>query len=135
MAVDPTYPLYPVFCIVCAALMLLVLTTSFVRQSWNLGVTFLCFWLFWELLTEGIDAVIWSDNAEIKLYVYCDIGELPTSANVSHTDYIIYSVSHLQMFTAVVKPACTLIITRRLFKIASMRAVEAPTRKEVGFRD
>jgi hypothetical protein len=76
MAVDPTYPLYPVFCIIGAALMLLVFMTNSIRQSWNLGVTFLCFWLFWDVLFEGINAVIWSDNAEIKLYVYCDIGKL-----------------------------------------------------------
>jgi hypothetical protein len=76
MAVDPTYPLYSVFSIICAALMLLVLMTSFIRNSWNLGVSFLCFWIFWELLFAGIDSVIWSNNAEIKFLVYCDIGAL-----------------------------------------------------------
>jgi hypothetical protein len=76
MAVDPTYPLYPVFSISCAVLLVLVLTTNFVRRSWNLGVTFLCFWLFWELLTGGINAVIWANSAEPKLFVYCDIGRL-----------------------------------------------------------
>jgi hypothetical protein len=86
MAADPTYPLFPIFCITCAALMLSVLTTSLVRQSWNLGVMFLCFWLFWELLTEGINAVIWSDNMEIKLYVYCDIGELIASTHLLPTN-------------------------------------------------
>jgi hypothetical protein len=86
MAADPTYPLFPIFDIIGAALMLLVLTTSIIRQSWNLGVTFLCFWLFWELLTAGIDAVIWSDNEDIKLYVYCDIGELQAFAHLPPTD-------------------------------------------------
>jgi hypothetical protein len=75
MAADPTYPLFPITAIVCAACMFLVLTTSFVRQSWSLGVLFLSFWIFWELLFNGINAVIWSDNADIKLLVYCDIGE------------------------------------------------------------
>jgi hypothetical protein len=69
--------------------MLLMLATCIIRQSWNLGVCFLCFWLFLELLTEGIDSIIWSDNADLKLYVYCDIGELPSmmsmlSADVRH---------------------------------------------------
>ena len=75
MAVDPTYPFFPVAAIVCAALQLQLLTLSVVRQSWNLGVFFLCFWLFWEVLTNAINAIIWSDNADIKLYVYCDIGK------------------------------------------------------------
>ena len=72
---DPTYPLYPIVCFLAAVMSVLVLLTSFIRQSWNIGVIFLCFWLFLETLTEGINAVIWRDNAEIKLYAYCNIGE------------------------------------------------------------
>ena len=73
-AADPTYPLYPIACILAAAMLLLVLFTSFVRQSWNLGVAFLCFWLFFENLTNAVNAIMWSDNAQVKHYVYCDIG-------------------------------------------------------------
>ena len=75
-AADPTYPLYPAASILAAVLLLLVLLTGFVRQSWNLGVAFLCFWLFFENLTGAINAIIWSDNSDVKLYVYCDIGTL-----------------------------------------------------------
>ncbi|KZV62000.1 STE3-domain-containing protein [Peniophora sp. CONT] len=106
-AVDPTYPLYPLASILAAAMLLLVLLTSFVRQSWNLGVAFLCFWLFWENLTGGVAAIIWSDNADIKLYVYCDI------------------ISRIQLVTFIVKPMCTLIITRRLYLIARLRSEDA----------
>ena len=73
-SVDPTYPLYPITCILGAAMLLLVLLTSFVRQSWNLGVAFLCFWLFLENFTGGINSIIWSYNADVKFYIYCDIG-------------------------------------------------------------
>ena len=75
-AVDPTYPLYPIACIFASIGVLSVLLTSFVRQNWNLGVAFLCFWLFVENLAGAINAIIWADNAEIKHYVYCDIGTL-----------------------------------------------------------
>ncbi|KZV65152.1 hypothetical protein PENSPDRAFT_756748 [Peniophora sp. CONT] len=74
-AVDPSYPLYPIACVLASTMLILVLTTSFVRQSWNLGVAFLCFWLFVENLLLAVSAVVWSDNADIKLYVYCDIGD------------------------------------------------------------
>ena len=74
-AVDPTYPLYPIACILASIMLLLVLLTSLVRQSWNLGVAFLCFWLFFENITGAIDSVIWADNTDIKLLVYCDIGK------------------------------------------------------------
>ncbi|VDB92170.1 unnamed protein product [Peniophora sp. CBMAI 1063] len=109
-AAVPTYPLYPIACLLASAMLLLVLLTSFVRQSWNLGVAFLCFWLFFETLTFGINTIIWSDNADIKLYVYCDI------------------ITHMQAITSVVKPMATLIITRRLYLITSLRSIEPPTK-------
>ncbi|KZV69630.1 fungal pheromone STE3G-protein-coupled receptor [Peniophora sp. CONT] len=105
-AVDPTYPLFSVASLIAATMLLLVLLNSFIRQSWNLGVIFLCFWLFLEDLTSAIGTIIWSDNADIKLYVYCDI------------------VTHLQLATAIVKPMATLIITRRLYIIASLESVD-----------
>ncbi|KZV68519.1 STE3-domain-containing protein [Peniophora sp. CONT] len=105
-APDPTYPLYPIACALAAALLLLVLLPSFIRQNWNLSVTFLCFWLFIENMTSAVNATVWSDNADIKLYVYCDI------------------VTHLQVVTYIVKPMATLIITRRLYLIASLQSVD-----------
>ncbi|VDC04730.1 unnamed protein product [Peniophora sp. CBMAI 1063] len=107
-AADPTYPLYPIACFLSSAMLLLVLLTSFIRRSWNLGVALLCFWLFLGNLTAGINAIIWSDNADIKLYVYCDI------------------VSHLFMIASIVKPMATLIISRRLYLIARLQSVESP---------
>ncbi|KZV65148.1 fungal pheromone STE3G-protein-coupled receptor [Peniophora sp. CONT] len=108
-AADPTYPLYPIACILALVMMLLVLATSFVRQSWNLGVTFLCFWLSLENLAQAVNTIIWSDNSDIRLYIFCDI------------------VSHLQIVTFVVKPMATLMITRRLYLIANLQSVEPPS--------
>ena len=72
--VDPSYPLYPILLVIAATGTLLVLLTSFIRQSWNLGVASLCFWLFLENLAEAVNAIVWSDNADVKLYAWCDIG-------------------------------------------------------------
>ncbi|KZV71172.1 fungal pheromone STE3G-protein-coupled receptor [Peniophora sp. CONT] len=110
MAVDPTYPLFPIASILSSVTLLLVLMTSFIRQSWNLGVIFLCFWLFWENITNAASSIIWSDNADLKLYVYCDI------------------TSHLQIFGYVLRPMATLIITRRLYLIASLQSVAPPSK-------
>ncbi|VDB84664.1 unnamed protein product [Peniophora sp. CBMAI 1063] len=107
-AADPTYPLYPVASILAAASLLLVLTASVARQSWNLGVVFLSFWLCLETFINGVNEIVWSDNADIKHVVYCDI------------------VTHLQLISSIVKPASTFIITRRLYLIASLRSVELP---------
>jgi hypothetical protein len=78
MAVDPTYPLYPILSIVAAFFMFLILSHSLIRQSWNLAVTFLCIGLFFDDLTHGINAVVWRDNADIKVPVYCDLGITPS---------------------------------------------------------
>ena len=73
-AADPTYPLLAVAHCSAAVMMVLVLLTSFVRHNWNLGLTFLCFWLFIESIADGVGCILWPDNADIKHYVYCDIG-------------------------------------------------------------
>ena len=66
MGSDPSYPLFPVVCFLTTFMLLLVLTTSAARQSWNLGVTFLCLWISLLNFTTGINAIIWADNADIK---------------------------------------------------------------------
>ena len=73
-AVDPTYPLLPIACAIAVTMLLLVLLTSLVRQRWNLGVLFLCFWILVDNVVFGVNAIVWSDNFDVKLYVYCDIG-------------------------------------------------------------
>jgi hypothetical protein len=129
-AVDPTYPLYPVMSILCAVSLLCVLSTRVSLQAWNLGVMALCICLFLENLTTGVNTVVWRDNADVKAYVYCDIG-----SSFIFFGYSVLSnsqlVSHLQIFTSIVKPACTLVITRRLYRIGSLCSIEFTTSKEV----
>ncbi|VDB87071.1 unnamed protein product [Peniophora sp. CBMAI 1063] len=108
-AADPTYPLFPIASFLAAALLLLILLSRFVRQNWNLGVCFLSFWLFVVNVISGMNAIIWSDSNEIKLYIYCDI------------------VSHLQLMSFTVQSSATLIIIRRLYTIASVQSVEPPS--------
>ncbi|KAJ6535578.1 pheromone A receptor-domain-containing protein [Mycena capillaripes] len=111
MAVDPTYPLYPTLCIISSFFMFLILSHSFIRQSWNLAVTFLCIGLFLDNLTHGINAVVWRDNADIKVPVYCDI------------------VSRLQFLMNFLPSITSLLITRKLYIISTLRDVEPPSRK------
>ncbi|VDB86863.1 unnamed protein product [Peniophora sp. CBMAI 1063] len=106
---DPTYPLYPISCTLAAAMLLLTLLTSIIRQSWNLGVALLCFWLCLENVTYAVNTVLWADNADARLYVYCGI------------------VTRLQLLCYVIKPMSTLIITRRLYLIASLQSVDLPS--------
>ena len=133
-AVDPTYPFYPIASFLASVMLLLVLLTSFVRQSWNFGVALLCFWLFFENLTNGISAIVWSDNFEIKLDVYCDIGSYMLSTPVPSAIQFRSrqrTVSRLDLVTYIVKPMATLIITRRLYTITRLQSVELPSKAEV----
>ncbi|KAJ7160415.1 pheromone A receptor-domain-containing protein [Mycena filopes] len=111
-AADPTYPLYPTLCIISAFFMFLILTHSYIRQSWNLAVTLLCVGLFLDNLTLGINAVVWRNNADIKVPVYCDL------------------VSRLQFLMRFLPSITSLLITRKLFIISKMRDVEPPSDKK-----
>ncbi|KAF7367870.1 STE3-domain-containing protein [Mycena sanguinolenta] len=113
MAVDPTYPLYPILCIISAFFMFLVLSHSFIRQSWNLAVTLLCIGLFFSNLGYGIDGIVWRDDADIKVPVYCDI------------------VSRLQFLMNFLPSITSLLITRKLYIIASLRDIEPSGGKTV----
>ena len=118
-AVDPTYPLLPIASVLASFMLLLVLLNASIRQQWNFGVALLCFWLLLQNTTGAANAIIWSDNANVRLLVYCDVGAYykpPTSLS-SHSTYPL--VSRLQVLMIVLKPMATLIVTRRLYLIVT----------------
>ncbi|KZV75168.1 hypothetical protein PENSPDRAFT_748772 [Peniophora sp. CONT] len=110
-AVIPGYPLYPIVCTLAAVMMLLTLLTSAVRGNWNLGVASLCFWLCLMLSSEVANAILWSDNADIKLYTWCDI------------------TSHLQLAYVAAQPMASLLISRRLYLVATLQSLALPKGK------
>ncbi|KAI0033475.1 GPCR fungal pheromone mating factor [Vararia minispora EC-137] len=114
MAIDPTYPLFPIVALISCVMLLHVLGTGLVRQSWNFGVMALCFGLFWLNLTFAVSHIVWAHSADLKAYVYCDIA------------------THIQIFVAILRPASTLIITRRLYLILAEGGLHPPSRREVG---
>lgn len=127
---DPTYPLFPAVAFITFVLLLFVLTTNIVRQSWNFGVTLLVVLLCLQLLVDGINSIVWAYNADIKSYIYCDVGKQITISLESSNDRNVL-ISHLQVFTYVGAPASSILITRRLYKIASRRSTVPPSRKAV----
>ena len=131
VAYDPTYPLLTVAYFLSAAMLSLVLLTNFVRHNWNLGVTFLCVWLLLEALADGADTIIWSDNAEIKLYVYCDIGSCSALSLRVRQLTTHRVVSRLRLAVFVAKPMATLTIVRRLYLIANLQSVDLPSKAVV----
>ncbi|VDB86867.1 unnamed protein product [Peniophora sp. CBMAI 1063] len=108
-ALDPTFPLYSIAYTSSSVSLLLVLTISLLRHSRNLAVIFLSFWLSLELAGDAACSVIWADNGHHKarFHTFCDI------------------FSRIQLVSYVVKPMSTLLLSRRLYRIASLRPVEA----------
>ena len=74
MGVDPTFPLFPALSFLSCTLILLLFTSHLIRRSWNLGIIFLCFWLFWVNLAAGVNAILWADGVELKAEVFCNLG-------------------------------------------------------------
>ncbi|KZV69432.1 STE3-domain-containing protein [Peniophora sp. CONT] len=110
-AADPTYPAYPIASLLATVMMLLVLSTNLVRQHWNLGVTFLCVWLCLDNLIFVVNTIAWSDNADIKLYAWCDL------------------TSRISVAIVVGENIAPLLITRRLYQIAKLQSVSPPSKK------
>ncbi|VDB88613.1 unnamed protein product [Peniophora sp. CBMAI 1063] len=106
------YPAIPILGFISSTLLLLVLLTSIERRSWNFGLTVLSFCICVENFFGSIETIIWRNDAEIRYYGFCDF------------------ISHWQMFTSVVKPAATLVITRSLHNIACMRSLEKTARQK-----
>ena len=131
-AADPSYPLFPIASFVAAVMLLFVMTLSLIRQRYNLGVAFLCFWLFWDNLFGAVNAIIWSDNGDIRLYVYCDIGQSVVLHFSRLTNLKLYTtVTHVNLISYVVRPMATLIIARRLHMIATYQSIELPSKAAV----
>ncbi|KZV63604.1 hypothetical protein PENSPDRAFT_691512 [Peniophora sp. CONT] len=70
----------------------------------------LCLGLFVETLLAGVNTIVWAANADVKATWYCDF------------------YSHFTIWMNILKPACTFVITRRLYHVAARRSVEAASK-------
>ncbi|EMD35184.1 STE3-like pheromone receptor B mating type [Gelatoporia subvermispora B] len=80
-------------------------------EAWNVGCVLYIFWCGTQCLIQGINMLIWKNNAINWAPVWCDI------------------TSRWMLASGVGVCACSLIINRRLYKIASVSAVSS-TRQE-----
>ncbi|RDB18294.1 Pheromone B alpha 3 receptor [Hypsizygus marmoreus] len=106
---DPTYPLYPVFTFLGFLLVLIPLPWHL--QSWNSGTCFYMMWASIACLNQFVNSVVWHGNALNTSPIWCEIS------------------IRIIMGASVGLPAASLCINRRLYSIASVRAVNV-TRAE-----
>lgn len=114
---NPTYPLAPIANFIACGLTITTLS-HMVTRPWNTGVYIFALWLFLLSFSTAINGILWSDNVKDTAPVWCDIcksfqqrsvisGQLKTGLKASHLIPLVN--------TGI--PACSFVITRRLYKI------------------
>lgn len=127
---DPTYPLVPIANLIACALAVIPLF-NMVNISLNTGAFIFAIWLFLINFSTAINTIIWSSDAEDRAPVWCDICE-STPNSCSSVDLLKtgFKASHLQLLASTGIPACTFVITRKLYKITRFK-VPVDNRQQV----
>ncbi|KAI0311122.1 pheromone A receptor-domain-containing protein [Amylostereum chailletii] len=105
------YPLIPVASFVSLVLIIVTLLTS-TRQSWNTGVVMYGAWQAMALFLQGIGSTVWAHDAKVRAPVWCDIS------------------THIDVGSIVAIPACSLVITHRLYKVIRRNSLGPPSKEE-----
>lgn len=119
---DPTYPLVPIANFIACALVVIPLI-HLVTRSWNTGVYVFALWTFLSSLSYAVNTIVWADDDTDRAPVWCDI----CKRAVQMLEYRrrltcrLIKASHLQILVNIGRPACSLIITRRLYKITRLQ--------------
>ncbi|VDB87269.1 unnamed protein product [Peniophora sp. CBMAI 1063] len=108
---DPTYPLVPIANICAAAMIVTTLVSSKLRGAHNRGIVMLAGWVLAQVAIISIQSIVWRDSWQIMIPVFCDI------------------TSHLWQALVVGIPACSFLITRRLWHAVQGRELVADTSK------
>lgn len=72
---DPTFPLVPIVNMLSIPFVLIPLCTS-IRQRQNVGVVMYATWVCIRCLTVGVNTIVWRDDFDVRIPVWCDISEL-----------------------------------------------------------
>ncbi|TFY78496.1 hypothetical protein EWM64_g5516 [Hericium alpestre] len=100
---DPTYPLFPIFAFLGFVAALTPLPWHL--EAWNSGTCYYMIWSGIACLNQFVNSVVWHGNALNPSPIWCDIS------------------IRITLGATVAIPAASLCINRRLYQIASIRAV------------
>jgi hypothetical protein len=81
------------------------------------------FWTGLGCLIQCINSIVWNGNIVDRAPIYCDIGQSLTLSSSVHSLSRSSTVTRIQVALNVAIPACSFCINRRLYKIATMKAV------------
>ncbi|KAI0316831.1 pheromone A receptor-domain-containing protein [Amylostereum chailletii] len=108
---DPTFPLFPVLNLFACLLALLPLFTSLGRSRHVGGIAF-ALWVAGASLIKGVNLIVWADRSDNVAPAWCEIS------------------TRVQIGSLVAIPASTLVITRRLYNVVSMRSLSPPDKRK-----
>lgn len=70
---DPTYPLVSVMNLLASILVLIPL--PWFIAHWNAGACAYALWISLDCLRTGVNTIIWADNTNPTIPVWCDISK------------------------------------------------------------
>ncbi len=124
---DPTYPLFPVFAFFGFILPLIPLQWHL--AAWNSGTCYFMIWTSLASLNQFINSIVWADNVTNWAPWWCEICTI-FSLFPPKISLTLAVAIRIQIGASVAVPASCMCIQRRLYQIASVRAVSV-TRPEV----
>lgn len=117
---DPTYPLVPIANFLACVLVVIPLAHMLTRP-WNTGVYFFALWTLLSSLSTAINTLVWSNNVKDRAPIWCDICKSPIYFSSLSPTEIWLEASHIDILVNTGIPACSLSITRRLYKITTLK--------------
>ena len=92
--------------------------------AWNTGTCMYMIWTGLGCLLQSINSIVWNGNMINRVPVYCDICKSLDALTLEHTLTVRHpTATRIQVALNVAIPACSLCINRRLYKIATVKAV------------
>lgn len=119
-SMDPTYPLVPIANFLACVLVVIPLAHMLTRP-WNTGVYVFALWTLLSSLSTAINTLVWSNDIKDRAPVWCDICKSPIYFQFISTTEIWLEASHIDILVNTGIPACSLSITRRLYKITTLK--------------
>lgn len=126
---DPTYPLVPTANVIACVLVVIPLF-HMVDRSWNTGVFGLAIWIALQSISKAVNSIIWSSDTEDRAPVWCDICKSPTKSYAIRDNYKFLKASHLGILVNTGIPACSYIITRKLYVITRLQAATRVSKRQ-----
>lgn len=117
---DPTYPLVPTANFLACVLVVIPLAHMLTRPL-KTGVYLFAFWVLLSSLSTAINTLFWSNDVENRAPIWCDICKSSIISSSLLMTEIWLEASHIDILVNTGIPACSLSITRRLYKITTLK--------------